>query len=89
MNKTVQRTDLFAEAVLEMITKWGMIATCPDKEDSSGRAKVRLLTPEELVERAMETTKLALSRLIDTGHVEDVNPASEEYKSFMRAKRGY
>jgi hypothetical protein len=42
----------------EFISRWGMVAAVPDGEDSSGRAKVRLSTPEELVVRAFETAEL-------------------------------
>jgi hypothetical protein len=36
-----------------------MVAAAPDGEDSAGRAKLRLATPEELVQRAFVTANLA------------------------------
>ena len=50
--------SLEAHLATEIVIRWGMVAATPDGEDSSGRAKVRLLTPEELIERACETAHL-------------------------------
>ena len=35
-----------------LIQKWGMVAAVEDGEDSSGRAKLRCMTPAEVVDRA-------------------------------------
>lgn len=45
----------------DLIQKWGLVAGVPDGEDSSGRTKPRLQTPEELVERAFAAAKLAFT----------------------------
>ena len=45
-----------------MIERWGMVAACPDGEDSSGRSKLRLATPEELVDRAYAVAALLVER---------------------------
>ena len=45
-----------AEALIE---RWGIVAARSDGEDSAGRQKLALLTPQELVERACETAALA------------------------------
>ena len=50
--------SLEAHLATEIVIRWGMVAATPDGEDSSGRAKVRLLTPQELIERACETAQL-------------------------------
>ena len=52
-----------ATAVLNFIEKWGMVAAAPDGEDSAGRQKLRLATPEEMVARAMQTTEAAFRTL--------------------------
>jgi len=49
---------------VEMVNRWGMVAGMPDGEDSSGRARLRLATPEELVDRAVEVSNL-LNLLFD------------------------
>lgn len=41
-----------ARLAVTLLEKWGMIAAEPDGEDSAGRAKLRLSTPQELAARA-------------------------------------
>lgn len=48
-----------ARMATAFIERWGMVAARPDGEDSAGRQKLSLLTPEELVGRACATAKLA------------------------------
>lgn len=43
-----------------MIGRWGMLAADVDGEDSAGRQKGRLLTPDELVARAFTTADLVM-----------------------------
>jgi hypothetical protein len=50
--------DVEGKIVIDLITRWGMVAAMPDGEDSAGRQKLRLMTPEELVERAVESARL-------------------------------
>ena len=38
---------------LDMLQRWGMVAAVDDGEDKAGRAKIRLATPDELVELAL------------------------------------
>ena len=57
----IHETEILeSEAVFaaEIITRWGAVASAPDGEDSSGRSKLRLMTPEELVARSFETAGL-------------------------------
>ena len=52
---TINDTDYFgakAKIVVELISKWGMVAAVPDGEDSKGRSKLRLMEPGELISRA-------------------------------------
>lgn len=46
-----------AKVAVEMATHWGMIAGTPDGEDSAGRQKLRLLSPDELSNRACQTAQ--------------------------------
>lgn len=46
------------QLAVEMIQKWGMVAAVDGGEDSAGRARVRLATPAELIERACTVTEL-------------------------------
>ena len=50
-----------AKLAMAMIEKWGMVATVEDGEDTTGRQKLRMLTPAELAERAFETAKIAMT----------------------------
>ena len=49
---TYSREALFA---LQCVERWAMVAGESDGEDSSGRAKLRRMTPDELVDHACET----------------------------------
>jgi hypothetical protein len=57
---------------LALIERWGMVAGIPDGEDSSGRSKLRLSTPEELTERAFECAKLAFDKARYKGLMHEV-----------------
>jgi hypothetical protein len=52
-NKIV--SDPRAKLAEEFVVKWGLVAAAPDGEDSAGRMKLRLLTVQELVNRACDT----------------------------------
>ena len=58
-----RRAELEANIAIDFITKWGMVAAIPDGEDSVGRQRLRLATPEELVDRSILTTKLLMTGL--------------------------
>ena len=52
---SVNDTDYFgsrAKIVVELISKWGIVAAVPDGEDRKGRSKLRLMEPDELISRA-------------------------------------
>lgn len=51
--------NAIAELASHLIDRWGMVSGAPDGEDSAGRAKMRLLSPEEVVRRACDTAELA------------------------------
>lgn len=55
--------DPEAEFALQCIQKWGMVAAKDDGEDSSGRAKIKLSTPEEIVDRAFKIARLAMEHI--------------------------
>jgi hypothetical protein len=49
---------LEARLAMSLVERWGMVAAAPDGEDSAGRAKGRLQSPEELVSRACRAAEL-------------------------------
>ena len=51
----------------EFVTKWGMVLGVPDGEDSAGRSRLRLATPTEVVDRAVETADLLMTRFDQLG----------------------
>jgi hypothetical protein len=57
--------------VLELIKQHAMVAAEPDGEDSAGRSRVRLQTPNELVTRAFEISELAFAVARNRGHLVD------------------
>lgn len=49
-----------AKLAFSFIEKWGMVSSEEDGEDSAGRQKLRLATPEAVVTRAFEISRLAM-----------------------------
>jgi hypothetical protein len=56
-----------AEIAQELVTRWGIIAARPDGEDSAGRAKLALLAPAEIVQRACDTAELLIAEFEKRG----------------------
>ena len=52
-----------ARIVIEMVSRWGMVAGTPDGEDSKGRSKLRLATEQELVDRAFKIADAMFNEL--------------------------
>lgn len=76
--------EIEARLASEMIIRWGMVAAAPDGEDSAGRAKLRLLTPAELVERACESATLLIMecRARDWVHITpSINASGDKEKN--------
>ena len=66
-----------ARIALSMVEKWGIVAATTDGEDTAGRAKLRPLTPAELVERACTTADLLATELRTRGWMLEL-PSLEE-----------
>src|SRR5215207_3668850 len=49
-----KQLSMRARMAVALIEKWGMVAAIPDGEDSSGRQKLRMMKPKEMVERAVD-----------------------------------
>ena len=60
-----------------LIEKWGTVAADTDGEDSAGRSKLRLQTPEEIVQRACDTAALACAEFRKRGWIIPVPPTYE------------
>lgn len=72
-----QTPTLEGKLALDFITRWGMVASVEDGVDQTGRAKFRLLTPSEVVERAFDTADIAATCLRERGWMVDL-PDLEE-----------
>lgn len=72
----LKRPARMAQAFVE---KWGMVAAEDGGEDSSGRAKLKLSTPQEVVDRACEIAGLLLHKFDELDWIEEV-PTMDELK---------
>lgn len=52
-----------ARLAMELVSRWGTVAGAPDGEDSAGRFKVRLMTPDELASRACEASAVLFAEI--------------------------
>jgi len=77
--KTTKKIMIHHEAQIfaDMLARWGMVAGAPHGEDSAGRAKGRLLDPDELVARACAITEMYMLTAKVRGWIEDA-PANSE-----------
>ena len=64
--------DSKAEFATEMLIKWGMVTGVPDGEDSAGRAKLKVMPVDELVQRACETAEKAFTEFEKRGWILEV-----------------
>ena len=69
--------NLQAEFARELILRWGMVAAIQNGEDSAGRHQLKLLTPQEVVDRAMEVTLLTFKAFHDNDMIVKI-PTIEE-----------
>ncbi len=64
--------ELRARTSIAFIERWGMVAAVPDGEDTTGRQKLRLATPTELVERACVITEQLFSAMDSKGWITEL-----------------
>ena len=83
MNET-EHLEYTAKLAADFMLRWGCVAGVPDGEDSSGRQKGRLMTPKELVDRAVASATLMMDRLREEGLVHN-SPTLEEIESIKKS----
>ena len=66
-----------AQFAMELSKQLGVALACPDGEDSSGKQKFRMLTPEEVAERACAISESMFAGFEDRGWILDL-PSCEE-----------
>jgi len=85
----VQRTrSPTREAMLafQLVERWGMITVKPSTgEDSSGLAKLDLMSPQEVVDRAFETASLAFKEMENRDWFVDI-PTMEEGAEILKER---
>ena len=69
---TIRAPQMTARLAIECIGRWGMVVGTPDGEDSSGRMKMRHMTPDELVERACIVSEKAIKKFEEKNWLLDV-----------------
>lgn len=69
--------DEAARLALTFLERWGMVAGIEDGEDSAGRAKLKLLSPDEIVDRAFTIAEKALAAAKARGHLIDAPDLNE------------
>lgn len=79
-----------ASFAMQLIERWGLVAAMPDGEDSSGRAKLRLPTTDELVNRAFDIATKAYEVAKQRGlmlNVPDLNEINADYDADRAEER--
>ena len=61
-----------ARVAIALIEKWGMVLCEFDGEDSSGRQKMKLKSPEDVVKQAFNTAALAVEEIRSRGLMIDI-----------------
>lgn len=61
--------EVRAGIALALIERWGPVAATLDGEDSAGRAKMRLQTPEELVRRCFDVAEVFVEHAELNGYI--------------------
>lgn len=80
--------DEVAQFAMELIRAHANVAGIQDGEDSCGRAKLSLQTPEDLVERSFKIAELAYGAARARGHMvplPDLNEINAELDAELRA----
>jgi len=62
-----QMPDFKGKLALKLIEQWGLVTAIPDGEDSKGRQKGALESPEELVARAIKAADIAIDQMKELG----------------------
>lgn len=58
-----------ADLALRMIERWGVVACESDGEDSAGRQKLRMISEEDVVQRACRIAELSMAEFSKRGWV--------------------
>lgn len=79
-----------ARFAMALVERWGMVAGENNGEDSAGRSRLRLATPDELTDRAIAVTEALFSKMRGRGWFTPIEPSHVRVltnKSEERVKR--
>lgn len=85
-----EHPDQTASLAMNFVERWGMVCGEVDGEDSAGRQKLRLSTPDELVTRAFVIAEKLMAAARERGHMitlPDLNEINKEVDEKNAAKR--
>lgn len=68
------------ELAVHFIDKWGVVAGIEDGEDAAGRAKLRLLKPDEVVRRGIDMAKEVYAQLTAEGWMVELPEPKESQR---------
>jgi hypothetical protein len=75
-----------ARLAINLLERWGLVAAESDGEDASGRAKLRLSTPEELSKRACDVAAQTTAELRKRGWILELPSQSKIDEQFRKQK---
>lgn len=78
--------DVVGRLAIEFAERFALVAGIPDGEDSAGRSKLRLGTPEEVVTRACDLAEETWKQLRARGHTLTI-PVPKPGKSYEDIER--
>lgn len=74
------------ELAIRFATHFGVIAATESGEDSQGRAKIALQSPQQVIDRACEMAQLLTDKMKANGWIVDLPDLPEEEPDLMPAK---
>lgn len=74
---------LQAKMAVSFVEKWGMVAGKDDGEDSAGRAKLTLMSEQEVVDRAVNMSNLLMEALEGQGLIVEI-PSWDDMQSTLK-----
>ena len=79
-----EAAEMEARIACSLVEKWGLVSGVPDGEDTSGRQRIRLMSPEEVVDRAIVTSDLLVKAFRERGWMHKL-PTFAESDAFRDA----
>ena len=72
-----EQPEAEAKLAFAFLERWSLVMGATDGEDSAGRQKLKLMEPQELVDRAFTIAHLAIDKARSTGLIHQVPSFSD------------